>query len=174
MKRIIILIIFAFNFLLSYSQRQICGVYFGTGYNNAKIALEQKFGACDRLSDENELVFRYKQYAGIRFDYLSFSFQRDNNYSYLNQCVMGIDCKTIEEAKRNRDYIAHVVSSQYALNTATDKDGFKYYYGGTSPTNYSDFAFCIDVVKLTESSNGGYKYFARIIYGPFTFVKEEF
>lgn len=54
-----------------------------------------------------------------------------------------------------------------------DDNGFKYYESGCSPLGGFGNGFIVDVVKFDEPYNG-YRYFARIMYGPYNYVKEEF
>ncbi len=155
---------------------EVCGVAFGSSYETAKDILKNKYGEPDYLeTDDNSIVYHYKSYGGINFSYISFKFQRDGTYSYLNQCVMGIECKTIQEAKTERDYIWSKAREKYtAWREGTDKNGFKYYESGISPLGDDlHTGFIVDVVKYDKPYNG-YRYFARIMYGPYNYVKEDF
>lgn len=155
---------------------EVCGVRFGYSYETAKLILKRKYGEPDCLwTDENEIVYHYKSYGGISFTYMSFNFQRSGADSYMNQCVMGYECKTAEEAKNKRDAIWAKVRSKYtAWHEGTDDNGFKYYESGISPKGGGlNTGFIVDVVKFDEPYNG-YRYFARIMYGPYNYVKEEF
>lgn len=154
--------------------KEVCGVSFGSSYESAKEILKAKYGEPDYSSDENTIRYLYKTYGGIYFSYMSFSFQRDNYNSYMNKCVMGIECKTMQDAKSRRDYIYSKVKEKYcAWSEGIDDNGFKYYQSGNSPFGEFGKGFAIDVVKYDDSKSE-YKYFARIIYGPYTYVKEEF
>ena len=85
---------------------EVCGVSFGSSYESAKEILKNKYGESDYIeTNETSIVYHYKTYGGINFSYMSFSFQRNGNNSYMNQCVMGIDGSTIQDAKEKRDYI---------------------------------------------------------------------
>ena len=155
--------------------KEVCGVSFGSSYESAKEILKAKYGEPDYLdTDENKIVYSYKSYGGIQFSHMAFVFQRDNYNSYMSQCAMGIDCKTIQDAKNNRDYIYSKVKERYgAWHVGIDGNGFKYYQGGTSPLGEFGEGFIIDVVKYDDSKSE-YKYIARIMYGPYNYVKEEF
>lgn len=164
-----------YRWLDSQTCKEVCGVPFGSSYERAKKILKNKYGEPDYIdTDENKIVYNYKSYGGIHFTYMAFIFQRDNYNSYMSQCVMGIDCKTIQEAKNNRDYILSIVKEKYRTwKYGIDEDGFKYYKGGNSPSGEFGEGFTIDVVKYNDPSYP-YKYFARIVYGPYNYVKEEF
>lgn len=49
-----------------------------------------------------------------------------------------------------------------------DDNKFKFYNGGTSPLNDEDWGFSIDVY------HEGKFWCARLFYGPFNYIKEEF
>lgn len=154
---------------------EVCGVRFGSSYETAKESLKRKYGEPDYLeTNENTIVYHYKSYGGMNFTYISFDFQRDGAFSYMNQCVMGYDCKTAEEAKNKRDAIWDKARSKYtAWSEDIDDNGFKYYKSGCSPLGGFGNGFVVDVVKFDEPYNG-YRYFARIMYGPYNYVKEDF
>lgn len=154
--------------------RSVCGVKFGDSYENVKSSLEKKYGSPNALyTDEDNIVYLYKSYCGILFSVIDFSFQRDEKGSYLNQCVMCINCRTAQDAKEKREKIWSKIKGKYSpWNEGVDKNGFKYYSGGISPIGYED-GFCVDIVKYSEPVDG-YLYYARIMYGPYNYVKEEF
>lgn len=156
--------------------KEVCGVRFGVPYETAKDMLKKKFGEPSYLfTDENSIVYQYKSYGGISFSSICFYFQRDGLNSYMNQCVMTIDCKTANDAKNKRDYIWSIAKGKYtAWNEGTDKNGFKYYESGISPKGGGlNTGFVVDVVKYDKAFDGCY-YCARIMYGPYNYVKEEF
>lgn len=154
---------------------EVCGVRFGSSYETAKEILKRKYGEPDYIeTNENTIVYHYKSYGGMNFTYISFDFQRDGAFSYMNQCVMGYDCKTAEEAKNKRDAIWDKARSKYtAWSEDIDDNGFKYYKSGCSPLGGFGNGFVVDVVKFDEPYNG-YRYFARIMYGPYNYVQEDF
>lgn len=156
--------------------KEVCGVKFGSSYDTAKEILQKKYGSPDiLLSDENDIVYSYKSYAGVQFSKIMFHFQRNNYNSYMNKCVMGIQCTTAQEAKERRDYIFSKVKEKYATwDEYTDDDGFKYYLGGISPLGGEiGSGFCVDIVKYDKPYDG-YNYFARIMYGDYNYLNEEF
>lgn len=154
---------------------EVCGVRFGSSYENAKEILKRKYGEPEYLeTDENTIVYHYKSYGGMIFTYISFCFQRDGALSYMNKCVMGYDCKTAEEAKNKRDAIWIKARSKYAAwHEGIDDNGFKYYESGCSPLGGFGNGFVVDIVKFDEPYNGC-RYFSRIMYGPYNYVQEDF
>lgn len=155
---------------------EVCGVRFGSQYETAKEVLRNKYGSPSILdTDENKICYKFKSYGGIFFSYIIFYFQRSENNSYMNKCVMGIDCRTAQEAKEKRDYIFSKVREKYgSWDENIDENGFKYYESGISPLGGGiGSGFCVDVVKYDKPYDG-YKYFARIIYGPYSYVTEDF
>lgn len=154
---------------------EVCGVRFGCSYETAKEILKQKYGDPDYFgTDENTILYKYKVYAGMNFAYIAFCFQREGTCSFMNQCVMGDDCKTVEEAKNKRDAIWEKVKAKYPFcHNGIDCNGFRFYESGCSPLGGFGNGFIVDVVKYDVPING-YKYFARIMYGPYNYVQEDF
>lgn len=93
----------------------------------------------------------------------------------MNQCVMLIDCATIKDVKNRRDYIWNIVREKYTTwEEGTDVNGFKFYKSGISPKEGGiNSGFVVDVVKYSKTYNNC-DYSARLMYGPYNFVKEEF
>ena len=79
-----------------------------------------------------------------------------------------MEAKNAEDAKKKRDYLHKVLSDKYFMVARIDDNKFKFYNGGTSPLNDEDWGFFIDVF------HEGKYWFARLFYGPFNYVKEEF
>lgn len=146
----------------------ICGVDFGTDFETAKTILENKFGRESAYAENYELRFRNKAYAGVFFNDLIFGFQSDSNDTYFNKCVLCIEAKDAEDAKKKRDYLHKVLRDKYFIVARIDDNKFKFYNGGTSPLNDEDWGFFIDVY------HEGKYWCARLFYGPFNYVKEEF
>lgn len=156
---------------------EICGVKFGTSYEDAKRILENKYGEAeyDYKHSKESLKFANKTYAGISFDAIFFLFQSDGYRTYMNGCVFAIDANTAEDAKEKRDGLYNCLSGKYYMDDGIDKNGFKYYIGGISPINENYAAFIIDIVKLDKDLAKKYNpYIARLKYGRYNYVKEEF
>ena len=156
---------------------EICGVKFGTSYETAKRILENKYGDAeyDYSHSKQIITFNNKNYAGIYFDAIHFLFQSDGHKTYMNCCIFIIDTNTAEEAKKKREILHQRLSEKYYMETRTDDNGFKYYLGGLSPLD-NRYAFYIDVLKYGRevARNHHYPYAARLYYGPYDYVKEEF
>lgn len=73
-----------------------------------------------------------------------------------------------EDAKKKRDYLHKVLSDKYFMIARIDDNKFKFYNGGTSPLNDEEWGFLIDVY------HEGRFWCARLFYGPFNYIKEEF
>ena len=58
------------------------------------------------------------------------------------------------------------------MKNDVDDNGNKYYYGGNSPVSFWDFGFHIDIIKYDNRSS--IPYAARLMYGRYNYVKEEF
>ena len=156
---------------------EICGVKFGTSYEDAKRILENKYGEAeyDYKHSKESLTFANKTYAGISFDTILFLFQSDGYRTYMNGCVFAIDSNTAEDAKEKRELLYNRLSGKYYMDDSIDKNGFKYYIGGFSPINENDAAFSIDIVKYDADVAKKYNpYAARLMYGRYNYVKEEF
>lgn len=189
MKKIIITYIVCLFPLLSFSQsyslgsdsaeidsvadvidvcEQICGLNFGASFETAEIILRGKFGRESAHAENEELIFHDKSYGGINFDQLVFGFQSDGRRTYFNKCVLILMAKNADDAKRKRDFLYKKLSNKYFLFTRTDNNKFKFYNGGTSPVNHDDWGFFIDVF------HEGSVWAARLFYGPYQYVEEEF
>ncbi len=156
--------------------REICGIPFGTSYEKAEEILRNKYGYPKFSTDRTTITYDNKTYAGIMFDSIHFLFQSDGINSYMNGCVFIINTKTVNEAKMERDRLHDKLSEKYFMSDNTDKNGFKYYIGGFSPTDNTECAFCIDIVKYDSelAKHTNIYYSARLAYGRFNYVKEEF
>lgn len=171
MKRFFMILSVLVFALKAIAQTSIAGVSFGSDYSSAKMILEKKYGKAEYDSDMNSIHYRSKEYGGIYFHDLWFDFQYSGTRGYFNKCVLVVGCNTADEAKKNRDYIAGVVKKYYDLHESTLSNGFKAYQGGDDPTNKDNYGFFIDVIAPT--AKGG-QYIARLFYGPYNYVEENF
>ena len=152
--------------------REICGIPFGSSYEKAAEVLENKYGTSSFLSDKTRIVYDNKDYAGISFDKIIFLFQSDGYRSYLNGCVFILEATSLSDAKDKRDRLYKKLSWKYDMKDGTDDAGIKYYFGGNSPVSSWDFGFSIDIIKYDNRSS--IPYAARLMYGRYNYVKEEF
>lgn len=170
MKRFYLFIISLFCVLFVKAQNSICGVTFGQSYSTAETLLENKFGKPNYLSDKNTIIYDSKNYGGVFFSTIYFDFQYSSmGYSYFNKCIFIIDCVSAQEAKNKRDELKEIFERKYGkTDVAYDEDGFAYFKGGTSPVDPLKYGFYIDIIKKQHS------YAARVVYGPYNYVNEEF
>ena len=152
--------------------KEICSVPFGTSREKAEEILENKYGTSSYLSDKDKIIYNYKNYAGIAFDEIIFLFQSDGYNSFFNGCVFILDAKNLAQAKEKRDLLYKKLRNKYDMDSGIDKNGNKYYIGGFSPVAYFDSAFVIDIIKYDDSPKTPYA--ARLMYGRYNYVKEEF
>ena len=67
------------------------------------------------------------------------------------------------------------LSEKYLLLDETDENGNLYYIGGYSPIPNDGAGFSIDILKYDSwTAKQFYPYAARLMYGRYNFVKEEF
>lgn len=152
--------------------REICGIPFGSSYEKTAEILENKYGTSSFLSDRNTIIYDNKSYAGIFFDKIWFLFQSDGYKSYLNGCVFILEAKSLSEAKEKRDLLYRRLRWKYDMKDGVGDDGNKYYYGGHSPVPLDGFGFSIEIIKYENRSS--IPYAARLMYGRYNYVKEEF
>ncbi len=173
-RRLFLSLVFSFLALCSFAQdevcREICGAKFGDSYTNVKNILERKFGEPNSWDiDKTSIVYRGVSYGGVYFTTVYFDFQYSSGgFSYFNRCIMVSEVKTAKEAISQRDIIKTALARKYKIYEATDDKGFKCYGGGESPQQ-DDFGFCIDVIKYNDGTYG-----ARLDYGPYKYIDEEF
>ncbi len=153
---------------------EICGVHFGASYEKAKNILENKYGRAeyDFSHSKQMITFSLKWYAGIHFDKIHFLFQNDGERTFMNGCCFIINAKDIEDVKAKRKMLHDKLSQKYQLEEHKDENGFIYYIGGISPIGLTN-GLLIDVVKY-EKGVSWYPYSARLLYGPYNYVTEEF
>lgn len=169
MKRILVIFCLLIS-IEAYSQTSIAGVLFGESYDKTAEALKAKFGEPDAANNK-EITYIDTYYADFYFDLIIFGFQRDENNSYLNSCILLKSFEYANEAKKYRDEIAQELMSQYKLIKVVGDNKFTCYYGGTDPTENDKYGFCLEILSPTSLVKF---YGVRLFYGPFNFLKEKF
>jgi hypothetical protein len=155
--------------------KEICGVPFGSSYEKTKEMLENKYGYSELTSDRTRIVYKHKSYAGITFDSILFLFQSDGIHSYLNGCVFILDAKSLSDAKKKQKMLYEKLSDKYFMIDDTDNNGNIIYIGGYPPTPDDGVGFTIEILKYdSEVSKVFTPYAARLMYGRYNYVKEEF
>lgn len=152
--------------------REICGIPFGSSYEKAEEVLENKYGEKSFLSDKTKIYYMNENYAGIMFDRIIFLFQSDGYKSYMNGCVFIIEATSLRQAKEKQEMLYRTLQYKYDMKEGEDDNGNKYYYGGHSPVPFDGFGFSIEIIKYENTSS--IPYAARLMYGRYNYVKEEF
>ena len=144
---------------------EVCGVKFGTSFNEAKNILNKRYGIPSRVTDDGTLIaYEGKNYDGKVFDQLYFVFEKEDNFGF-DVAVLSIACRTKNDAEKERDNIADLFKEKYNLDKRKNISGDIVYYGGTSPLNNKGYGFRIEIYKDDDSSLTGESYNARIIFG---------
>lgn len=152
--------------------KEICGIPFGSSYEKAEQVLENKYGTSSFLSDKTKIYYQNKTYAGILFDDIIFLFQSDGYKSYLNGCVFILEATSLSQAKEKRDMLYRKLQLKYDMKEGVDDNSNKFYIGGHSPIPFDGFGFSIEIIKYENRPR--IPYAARLMYGRYNYVKEEF
>lgn len=154
--------------------KEICGIPFGTSIEEARTILENKYGYPEYSSDKMVITYKHKSYAGIRFDTIHFLFESDGVHSFMNGCVFILNAETLREAKKKRDMLYEKLNEKYFMLSDKDENGNTYYVGGYAPIG-DGCAFVINILKYEKELARLYNpYAARLMYGTYRYVKEEF
>ena len=144
---------------------EVCGVKFGTSFNEAKNILNKQYGIPSRVTDDGTLIaYEGKNYGGKVFDQLYFVFEKEDNFGF-DVAVLSIACTTKNDAEKERDNIADLFKEEYNLDKRKNISGDIVYYGGTSPLSNKGYGFKIEIYKDNDSSLTGESYNARIVFG---------
>lgn len=155
--------------------KEICGIPFGSSYEKSREMLENKYGYPEYNPDRTVITYKHKTYAGFTFDSIHFLFQSDGVHSYLNGCVFIMDAKSLSEAKKKQELLYKKLSDKYFMIDEIDSNGNKFYMGGYSPTHDEGLGFSIEILKYDSDLARIYSpYAARLAYGRYNYVKEEF
>ena len=152
--------------------KEICGIPFGSSYEKAEEVLENKYGKKSYLSDKTKICYRSVTYAGIFFNDIYFLFQSDGYKSYMNGCVFILEATSLHQAKEKQEMLYNKLRYKYDMNEGEDDNGNKYYYGGHSPVPLDGSGLSIDIIKYENRLSNPYA--ARLMYGRYNYVKEEF
>ena len=152
--------------------KEICGIPFGSSYDKAEEVLENKYGKKSFLSDKTKIYYMNENYAGITFDNIIFLFQSDGYKSYMNGCVFILEANSLRQAKEKQEMLYKTLRNKYEMEEDVDDNGNKFYFGGHSPVPFDGFGFSIEIIKYKNRPNTPYA--ARLMYGRYNYVKEEF
>ena len=133
----------------------ICGVKFGTNYNDAKKILEKHFETTiSDLFENKESVIMDKMHAGYKWDLLVFSFQRNDNNSYLIEANFYKVSKTMAKAVNICEGLKNKMEGIYEIHVySSGEDGLKEYHG-MNPKDPNLPGFKINVFKTTKGEFG--------------------
>lgn len=154
--------------------KEICGIPFGTPKDEAEKMLENKYGYSEYSGDKMVISYKHKSYAGIMFDTIYFLFESDGVHSYMNGCVFILEAETLRDAEKKRDMLYEKLKEKYFMLSEKDDNNNTYYVGGYAPIG-EGCAFVIDILKHEKKLARLYTpYAARLMYGRYEYVKEEF
>nr|WP_302934688.1 hypothetical protein [uncultured Prevotella sp.] len=166
--------------------KSIANIPFGTSLEKAEPILRNKFGTPKKIPGKNAIIFENIKYAGYDFDYVDFSFQSDGVNTYMNSCVFIIYATSLTDAIEKEKMLANVVLRKYNMEEYKDNNGNPMHVGGYSPLWNGDWktfntpeymcAIHTYILKITGdlTIQINKPYAVRIMYGPYSYVKEEF
>jgi len=172
-----------------YKKRQIksiANIPFGTSLEKAEPILRNKFGSPINLQESNVISFENIKYAGYDFNFVHFLFQSDGVNTYMNSCIFITNATSLTDAIEKEKTQANVVLRKYNMEEYKDNNGNPMHAGGYSPLWNGDWktfntpeymcAIHTDIIKYSDdlSKKTNTPYSVRIIYGPYSYVKEEF
>lgn len=164
----------------------ICGVRFGMDLETAKNILKSKYGEVAFDADPNTLVYENIKYANTDYDQVIFRFQSDGINTYLSACVLCKYASSLSKARKLEKEFAEILSHKYtSLTEVKDINGETIHIGGITPLwdghwyNFSKEhvgAVCTGIFRFGERARKGLglNYAAKIAYGPYNYVKEEY
>lgn len=166
---------------LSNSVNNICGITFGSSFEESHNALEKKFGH-STYSTNNSILYKGITYSGEFFDNVIFFFQHERDKSYLSQVIFTRDVKSMDDAIQTKQSFQEKLSRKYTSIYRVDEE---LTVGGLPPlpflkpmkidnprTTY-EMGFGFEI-KILSNDNYKFPYFVRIMYGPYEYVKEDF
>lgn len=147
---------------------EICGVKFGSSYDDARQKLTNTLGEPDISTSNSSIFYRDKTYEGIVFNSIYFLFTNDAQTSYLASCVFYFNADTEEEAKKTFNALYEKLSQKYSLTQSENPvESIECYQGGASPID-DDKGFSLSLNQLLES-----RFSVLLCYGPYEYVGEE-
>ena len=183
MKQVLFLLSVLFLFTSAYAQNkeavatnnpesqkvtEICGVTFGSSYDNALQMLTDTLGEPDIATNNSSIFYRDKTYEGVVFNSIYFLFSSDAQTSYLSSCIFYYNADTEEEAKEIFNALYEMLSRKFSLTQGEKQvDTVECYQGGTSPID-DDKGFSLSLNQLLES-----RFSVLLCYGPYEYVREE-
>lgn len=165
--------------------KNIGGISFGISREEAMELLKNKYGEPVYNPGSTVISFRNIKYAGYDFDSVHFLFQSDGTNSFFNSCIFIKEAKTQKKAVEEQENLYKVLCDKYELSKAETENGLNTYGGGISPLWDGHWYSLIDEYYTALHTDiiqyesdlveiYGNKYAARLIYGPYNYIKEEF
>ena len=149
----------------AHSVVDVSGIVFGTSYEEALQAIEEQFGK-PLSRTESRVVYRDKDFMGVRFQELTFGFQKDDEgRTYFNEARFTLQAGSKANACKYVETIANRMADEYpGVSKDLEEDGSPFYKGGASPF-IGNYLFTIYVYP----GRNGYQTVLR--YGPLPYVK---
>lgn len=165
MKKLLFLLAFLPSALWA-QKTSVCGVDFGSTYEQAESILEKQFGQkYYKYSNDLKMCFRDKSYGGVNWSSISFLFQNNGERTFMNRCTFVSTCKTLAEAEKMRDSIKQKFGAKDDFPKQFNHQ-YLAYIGGVSPVDGKRFGYTIDIIKYQDETFG-----VRLDYGPYDYIK---
>lgn len=170
MRRILLLMFVALSFHMygAVPPSGVCGIKWGSSYEEAKRILADKYGKASLYSSANTIEYYDISVGGINFENCDFYFQRENTSTWFYGAVFSshyeMDRKAYAISKL--EYINKVLSEKYDDGIIKrEKDGSDTYLYGLS---YSGKEYRIVLfLEVGESKGGKQYYYVNLCYlGP--------
>lgn len=178
MKYFILTCVFLFANLCAKADMPIvCGVQFGSTYEQAKVILDKKYNGGNKSyqSDKNKITYYDIRFAGEVFDYVDFEFSSNGVRTFLENIYFysRFNLSDAKYAKAKRDRLLEEFKNKYEYRwDITDDDGYKHYVLGHDPFNYADGLIIIKTSK-SKTKGGEMKLWTIVSYNCNGFVKTE-
>ena len=153
---------------------EVCGIPFGSTYEEAKAKLQAKYGECDRDVPNGTILYKRKKFEGMEFDRMDFWFQEDKktNRTYFCGAMFDIECKTKEEAIKKKEYLDYVISHEYAALINLDKKGDYCSRAGLAPVHSEDpQGSGVFIYVNKRYKDEPYPYSVSLAFGPYDYLK---
>ncbi len=152
MKKILAVFILLAAFLTAKGQDSVCGIKYGTPFEEAKPKLDSMFGEIDpNESNELKLFYTEKTYEKNFYHILCFQFKKEDGKRVLCGGDLMRVFNTKEEAVLFRDYLVYRMGLEYNNITKDEEFGeFDFYRGGFDPSGMNDYGFVIAISKFRD------------------------
>lgn len=132
----------------------VAGVQFGTSYEQVKTILDKRFkGKLYTCKDKELLTYCNIDFAGEKFNFVQFEFEKDAKCSYLCGVffIKSFNPSKSKDAKDMRDRLFEVYKTKYKFrHEETDDDGYKSYALGYNYFNRSKAFILISTTRFEK------------------------